>query len=116
MKRELWNALALVAGVLLLAGGGPWLARELASLPRHGALAARAHQRVVVLDVGGMHCPGCAAAIRKELEAVPGVSAAEVRLAQSKAYVVCERSLADTALTAAVRRAGPGFLGAISTP
>src|SRR5439155_979299 len=34
MKREIWNSVALVAGVVALAAGGPWLVHELRTLPR----------------------------------------------------------------------------------
>jgi copper chaperone CopZ len=97
-----------------LAVGGPWIVRQIRSLPRPVALAARADQRIVTLDVGGMTCAGCAGKVMEELQAVKGVSTAEVRLAQRRAYVVCDRSVPDTALTAAVGRAGPGFLADVS--
>ncbi len=113
MKISLINSVALVVGVLLLAAGGPWLARELRSLPRPHALAARSGERIVTLDVAGMTCSGCASKVREELASVQGVSTAEVRLAQRRAYVVCDRALADSALTAAVGRAGPGFEGMV---
>lgn len=114
MKTSLINSVALVAGVLLLAAGGPWLARELRSLPRPHALAARSGERIVTLDVAGMTCSGCASKVREELSSVQGVSTAEVRLAQRRAYVVCDRALADSALTGAVGRAGPGFEGMVA--
>ena len=114
MRHEKWNALALVAGVLLLAVGGPWLVRELATLPRGHALSARAHQRIVSLEVGGMTCGGCAAAIRGTLASLPGVAAVEVRYRERRAFVVCDPGVADTSLTAAVHRAGPGFLAAVA--
>ncbi len=113
MRRVLGNRIALGVAAVALAVGGPWLARELRSLPGAGALAARAHQRVVTLEVGGMHCPACEQQVRAGLGAVPGVSTVEVRLAQHRAYVVCARGVPDTALVGAVGRAGPGFLGAV---
>ena len=113
MRHEIWNTVAIVVGVIALAAGGPWLVRELRELPRGDALAARADQRVVTLEVGGMTCAGCAASIKSRLAALPGVSAAEVRLAEQRAYIVCARSVPDSALTAAVHRAGPGFLAAV---
>jgi copper chaperone CopZ len=115
MKRELLNSLAIAAGVLVLATGGPWLVKELRTLPRAQTLAARAGQRVVMLDVGGMTCAGCASKVQGELATIAGVATAEVRLEQRRAFVVCERSVPDSALTAAVHRAGPGFLAAIAT-
>ena len=113
MQREIWNTVALVAAVLALAVGGSWLGRELRSLPPAGALAARADQRIVTLEVGGMTCGGCAAAVRARIAGVAGVSAVDVRLKEERAYVVCDRAVPDTSLTAAVGRAGPGFLAAV---
>lgn len=112
---ERWNVVAIVVAVLAVGVGGPWLVREVRSLPRGGALAARADQRVVTLEVGGMTCQGCAGVIKGGLAAMPGVAAVEVRLAQRRAYVVCDRAVADTALTGAIERSGPGFLGAVVT-
>lgn len=108
MRSRLLNGAAIAAAVLLLAAFGPWLVREIASLPRHGALAARSSQRVVTLEIGGMTCQGCAKAVRAQIAAVPGVSTVEVRLGQKRAYVVCERSVPDTLLVAAVGRPGSG--------
>lgn len=113
MKNSLLNGIAIAAGVLLLGIGGPWLARELRTLPGAGALAARADQRIVTLEVGGMTCGGCAANVQTRLAGVPGVSTVEVRWQQRRAYVVCEKSVADTTLTSAVDRAGPGYLGSV---
>jgi len=113
MKRDLLNIVALVACVLVLAVGGPLMVQQLRSLPRR-ALAARAEQRVVTLEVGGMTCSGCSKAVQASLANVEGVSEVAVRLQQRRAYVVCDRAVADTALVAAVHRAGPGFLAAIA--
>ena len=115
MNSQAWNVGALVVGVLLLALGGPWLVGQLRSLPPGGALVARADQRVVTLEVGGMTCSGCAAAVRGGIAAVGGVSAVDVRLAQGRAYVVCAMTVADSALTNAVGRAGPGFAAGVVT-
>ncbi len=113
MKTEIWNAAALVVGVIALAVGGPLLLRELRDLPGRHALAARAGERVVTLEVGGMTCAGCAAKVRGELASVNGVSAVAVHLKQDRAYVVCARVVADSALVSAVSRAGPGFLASV---
>ena len=109
MKSEIWNTLALVALVIVLAVVGPWLWREVRDLPGRRALAARADERVVTLDVGGMTCSACAAKVQGTLASVPGVSAVQVRLGQDRAYVVCERTLPDSVLVSAVGRAGPSF-------
>jgi copper chaperone CopZ len=116
MKHESWNTLALVVGVIAVAIGGPWMLSQVRSLPGHRALAARAGERVVQLDVGGMTCSGCASKVREELSSVGGVSAVEVRLKQEKAFVVCPPSVADSSLVAAVHRAGPGFAAAVVSP
>jgi len=99
--------------VIALAAGGPWLIQELRTLPHPRVLAARADQRIVTLEVGGMTCAGCAATIRARLSAVAGVSEADVRLRERRAYVVCRSAVADTTLLAAVEKAGPGFLAAV---
>jgi copper chaperone len=113
MKLQFLNSLALVATVVALAAGGPWLVHELRTLPQHTALAARAGQRIVTIEVGGMTCAGCAATIHGTLASVPGVTAVDVRLGQDRAYVVCSPGVDDTTLMAAVHQAGPGFIGAV---
>jgi copper chaperone CopZ len=109
MKASIWNGVALAAGVALLAALGPLLVREVRSLPHPRELAARADARIATLDIGGMHCSGCVAQVRDELETVPGVLAAEVRLENGRATVVCDPTVADSALISAVHRVGPGF-------
>lgn len=110
MPNHRWNAIALGAGVLLAAIAGPWLVGEIRSLPR----ASRADQRIVSLDVGGMTCVACVAAVQGSLEQVHGVVTADVRLREHRAFIVCDRSVQDSTLTAAVHRAGPGFLAAVA--
>lgn len=114
MNATLWNRAALAIVVVVLAIGGPWLARQLESLPR-SAVAGRSEQRIVTLDVTGMTCDMCAAAIRGRLTQVAGVSTVDVRYRERRAFVVCKRTVADTALTAAVQLAGPGFLAAVES-
>lgn len=114
MKSDALNITALVVGVLLLAVGGPWLMKELGSLPHRGALAARADARVVTLEVGGMTCAGCASAVRGKLAELPGVTDVDVRVRERRAFVVCAQGVADTALTAAVHRAGAGFTASVA--
>ena len=115
MKSDLLNVGAVVAGVLLLAAGGPWLAGELRSLPHPARLAARGGERIVTLDVGGMTCKACAGAVKGRLDEVPGVHTVDVRLGERRAYVVCDRAVADTSLTAAVHLAGGGFSAEVAT-
>jgi copper chaperone CopZ len=110
---SLWNRAALIAAVLLLAVGGPWLLAQVRSLPASRALAARAGERIVTLEVGGMTCGACEATVEGSLTALRGVSAVEVRRAQRRAYVVCDRTLPDSALIGAVHRGGAGFLAEV---
>jgi copper chaperone len=114
LKREISNSLILAIGVILLAVGGPWMVRQLRTLPQPRALADRSEQRIVTLAVGGMTCAGCAAKVKSELGQVAGVSTVEVRLEQQRAYIVCDKAVADTALTGAVHRAGPGYLATLA--
>ena len=113
MRSTFLNGAALAVAILLLAVGGPWLVRQIASLPRPAALTARASQRAVTLEIGGMTCGGCAKSVTAQIEAVPGVTAVEVRLDQKRAYVVCEAGVADTALVAAVEGPGPAYRAAV---
>ena len=108
------NAVALGAGLLVLLIAGPWLVSEIRSLPRGATLASRADQRVVSLDVGGMTCVACVSAVTGSLEQVHGVTTVDVRLHEHRAFIVCDRSVQDSTLTAAVHRAGPGFLAAVA--
>jgi len=114
MRREILNVVGLVAGVLVLAVGGPVIVQQLRTLPAK-TLAARANERIVTLEVGGMTCSGCASSVQARLAGIAGVSTAAVRYAQRRAYVVCGREVADTTLVAAVVRAGPGFSAAITS-
>jgi copper chaperone CopZ len=115
LKTGFLNGAAIAVAILLLAVGGPWLVRELRTLPSHHQLAARSNERIVTLEISGMTCSGCAAKVKGSLATVPGVSAAEVRLHQDRAIVVCARSVPDSALIGAVESAGPSFLAAIAT-
>lgn len=114
MKLGFGNTFALVGSVLLLVLAGPWLMHEVRNLPGRQSLAARAGERIVTLEVSGMTCQGCAATVKGQLATLPGVSAVEVRLQQDRAYVVCDRSLPDSALVGAVQRGGPSFLAAVT--
>ncbi len=113
MPRDILNIAALVAGILVLAIGGPIVARQIRSLPPV-PLAARSGERIVTLEVDGMTCAGCASTIEARLAAVPGVSTVAVRHAQRRAYVVCGPEVADTALVATVARAGAAFSAAVT--
>ncbi len=62
-----------------------------------------------VLEITGMSCASCAAAVERALRSVPGVAAANVNFAASKAYVAYDPGRVDReALRRAVRDAGYG--------
>jgi len=65
------------------------------------------HNRIVLLEVGGMSCGGCAANVKRILDSRPGVEYSSVDLSAGRAEV-CYRP-AETgpeALAAALSRAG----------
>jgi copper chaperone CopZ len=99
--------------VLVLAAGGSWLYAQVSTLPDTRHLSARSGQRIVTLEVGGLHCDQCVAVVKGQLSHVRGVSAVEVRLGQKRAYVVCDPAVPDSALLSAVHAAGPGFFGEV---
>jgi copper chaperone CopZ len=110
MTRSNWIAIAAL--LLVMVVGGPWLVSQLRSLPAGGNLAARSDQKIVTLEVAGMTCTACAAQIEGTLTTMKGVSTAEVRYPQRRAYVVCDKALPDSSLLTAVRNAG-NFYGQV---
>ena len=60
---------------------------------------------VVGLRVGGMSCAGCASAVRRAIEAVPGVTAASVDFASGRA-IVRGTGLDPDVIASSVRRGG----------
>ena len=80
MRRDILNVVGLVAAVLVLAVGGPVIVQQLRMLPQ-GSLAARANERIVTLEVGGMTCSGCASSVQARLAGITGVSTAAVTAA-----------------------------------
>lgn len=117
MNRHL-VVLILVALVLIAVGGAVAL-RSTAVTPgsraRADASSARStpRQDVVTLEVGGMTCAGCVDKIEKQLSSTPGVATVTPRPAEQRFIVVVASSVDDTTLTAAVRRAGHGYLGMV---
>ena len=103
----------LGAAALLAVFGGPWFVRQIRSLPQPSHLAARSDQRIVTLEVTGMRSESCERAISDSLKTVAGVTATEVRLGMSRAYVVAARQVADSSLVAAVARAGAQYRAAV---
>ncbi|MBP7746604.1 MAG: cadmium-translocating P-type ATPase [Phycisphaerae bacterium] len=70
----------------------------------------------VELELGGLHCAGCIAAVEKALTTVPGVASASVNLATAHATVILAAAAPPPAeaLLAAVSRAG--YQAWIATP
>ena len=61
----------------------------------------------ITLKVEGMHCGGCVASVSRVLNAVPGVSAADVSLHAGTAQVTFDEARTDAkALRAAIEGAG----------
>lgn len=113
MRSQILTTAMLVVGVLALTVIGPWLWKEVRTLPGRQALAARSGERIVTLEVSGMSCSGCATRVRDGLAALPGVSGVVVRHDQHRAYVICREGVADSALTAAVRGASVAFAASV---
>ena len=86
------------------------LARFAAALGLAGTLwtsGAVAAERTITLAVENMTCASCPLIVRKSLERVPGVSRAEVSLADKVAMVTFDDAKADVpGLTAATASAG----------
>jgi copper chaperone CopZ len=103
--------LAIVMGAALaLAGCG---ARE---SERAAATPEGPNARVVNLEVGGMVCGSCVQKVQAQLAAVPGVKNVRVSLKDQRASVACAGDVADSSLTAAVRRAGPDYVALVVRP
>lgn len=106
MRLQRSNLVALVAALVVFGVGGPWLFAHLRSLPGAAPLAARADQRIATLEVSGLADAALRDRVAAALRATPGVTTAELRPAQDRAYVVCAKSLSDSALVAVVTGAG----------
>jgi Cu+-exporting ATPase len=62
--------------------------------------------KTLSLLVDGMTCEGCAATVKRVIARVPGVSAAEVALAEGRATVRGDEQLDAQRLVAAITAAG----------
>ena len=58
------------------------------------------------LNVNGMHCPKCVARVKKALEKIDGVEAADVSLENNSAVVTLSADVADEVLVNAVNELG----------
>jgi len=118
--RARWTLLALVglfAGCARHEDAAPQVSSATASAAQPAAAPAPAGEsREVTLEVGGMVCEACVVAIGHELRKVPGVQNVQVSLRDQRANIVCAGAVADTSLTAAVRRAGSQYVGLVIQP
>lgn len=57
------------------------------------------------IKISGMHCPNCVAAVKRELEALEGVTKVDVSLEEAHAIVEAE-NVSDEALQAAIEDIG----------
>ena len=57
------------------------------------------------IKIEGIHCPNCVAAVKRELEALEGVSKVDVSLEEAQAIVEAE-GVSDDALQAAIEDIG----------
>src|SRR5262249_57986113 len=102
MSRDPLNIALAIAAVLLLAAGGSWLvdgARAPAPRTRLPATVP-ANARRVTLAVSGMMCARCSERVANQLETTSGVLACDVDAKAARAWVVCERGVGDSTLTA----------------
>ena len=59
-----------------------------------------------IINITGMGCEGCAAKVKKALEAVPGVNEVKVELSAKRAIVDLQDTVADQVLLDAVNAIG----------
>lgn len=63
-----------------------------------------------LMKVEGMHCGGCSGRLQRTLAAIEGVESAEASHEEGTASVVCNESVTDEALKAAVEGANFKFV------
>jgi len=63
-------------------------------------------QTAQILTLAGMTCDACAATVKSALEAVPGVIAANVSLADQRATIVMQAQVSRRQLVEAIEQAG----------
>ncbi len=63
-----------------------------------------------LMKVEGMHCGGCSGRLQRTLAALDGVESAEASHEDGTASVVCDESVTDEALKAAVEGANFKFV------
>ncbi len=113
MPRDPLNVALAVMAVLLLAVGGPVLLRKLRGPePVPGSVAAQeasTGQKHMALKVSGMMCANCVRTVGDALQATKGVVSCDVDLDAGRVDVLCDKTVADSALVGAVARSGKDY-------
>jgi len=65
----------------------------------------------VTVKVSGMSCGHCAASVRQEVAALPGVSGVDVDIAEGTVTISSAATLPVEAIDAAIRQAGYALAG-----
>ena len=113
MSRDPLNVALAVMAVLLLVVGGPVLLRKLRGPePVPGSVAAQeasSGQKHMALKVSGMMCANCVRTVGDALQATKGVVSCDVDLDAGRVDVLCDKTVADSALVGAVARSGKDY-------
>jgi Cu+-exporting ATPase len=73
----------------------------------HRREVSKVMRKTIELRISGMHCGGCAGAVRQALTAIPGVESATIDLEPGKAIVtVVSDRVTAKALVASVKKVG----------
>jgi copper chaperone CopZ len=81
-----------------------WEANLILECPTEG-LERPQKKMIKTIKIEGMHCPNCVAAVKRELEAIEGVSKVDVSLEDAQAIVEVE-DVADETLQEAIEDIG----------
>lgn len=63
-------------------------------------------ERIIKLQIEGMHCQSCAEVITLELNEIPGIKSAKINSQTKEGTVVAAGKVGDARIIAAVSRAG----------
>ncbi|MBI4370791.1 MAG: cation transporter [Elusimicrobia bacterium] len=99
VKATLWAVTVMTLGVATFPNWSAWLLNR-------GSVAVAADAQVISLRISGMDCAACAAAIKKSVEKVPGVTSASVDFDSQRARVATDGKADPQAVLEAVAAAG----------
>lgn len=108
-----------VLATTAVAGSVSLASAQCCSLPKDAAASQTPAGRdsVLVLDIAGMTCDGCAAHVKKALSGVKGVKDAKVSFSAKEARVrIAKPTAAEKKLVEAVRKAGYDAHAKAKTP